>query len=184
MFQSPLVSSIGGFHSSPTAAAAAVIRASGAGVAIPTVTVAPSIMGGVSVSTSVFGSSALTSVAGGGISVSSAALSGAHSLLVGGGGVSPHSTPSLQVPTSVSQLLAQSRAIAAAASAAALPSLAVSSPSPMSSISLGQSDSLATRLHSLPSRPRSRNTPPNSSGSVVMILQESQKLRFYLFRKE
>ena len=168
------MSSIGGFHSSPTAAAAAVIRASGAGVAIPTVTVAPSIMGGVSVSTSVFGSSALTSVAGGGISVSSAALSGAHSLLVGGG-VSPHSSPSLQVPTSVSQLLAQSRAIAAAASAAALPSLAVSSPSPMSSISLGQSDSLATtRLHSLPSRPRSRNTPPNSSGSVVMILQEIQ----------
>ena len=86
LFQSPLLPSISGFHNSTAAAAAAVIRAS-VGATIPTVTVAPSVLGGVSVPTSVF------------VNVSSP-----HTVL---GAVHP---PSL-VPSSVSQLLVQSRVL-------------------------------------------------------------------------
>ena len=83
VFQTPLVPSLGGFPTVSAAAAAAVIRASG-GV-MPQVSVAPSIMGGMSVA-----SPSMTSSS------------------------SPHSVPSL-LPTSVAQslptLLAHSRAL-------------------------------------------------------------------------
>lgn len=160
------MSSIGGFHSSPAAAAAAVIRASG-NVAIPTVTVAPSIMGsggGVSVSTSLFGGS-LASVtgSGAGISVSAGGATGVHHSTVLGA-ASPHSgLPPALVPTSVSQLLAQTRAIAAA-----VPSAAISPPVSIYAPPISMATA-SSGMHHLPTRPRSRNTPPSSSGKTQIL---------------
>ena len=56
LFQTPLVPTLASFPNAAVTAAAAVIRASGGGgmAAIPTVTVAPSILAAVSLPTSVF----------------------------------------------------------------------------------------------------------------------------------
>jgi len=177
VFQSPLVSSLsagggGGFHNSPVAA---VIRATGGQV--PTVTVAPSVLAGVSIPSSGFPHSLVTSMA-----VLPSSLTGTMPSLAGAvpslvttfAGVSSLAAGvSSLPPSSVSALLAQSRAIPPSTSASPPPTSVVPA-RPLSSNSPAKLDSprlLGARLgadqrdlegRGLDSRDGSNPSPPTS----------------------